>query len=227
MAAMESFQVSPTMLSPDVDLLQEANHRIANHLSLIVGMVHAQASGVARGPETLSRDQVRELLQETAGKIVSVSHLHRHLANRAETQTIDLGNYLLDNATSLISSLGLSARARVVHRLDKDCATTPDRAQAIGLVLSEVVMNAVKHAHPSGIPVQISISCRKLDGGALAIEIGDDGVGLPEGFDWNKGGGVGFLLIRSLAQKLGADLYVEFDTLGTIFLLTLPPSASV
>jgi two-component sensor histidine kinase len=219
---METAQMSPTMFSPDVDLLREANHRIANHLSIIVGMVHAQASGVARGPETLSRDRVRELLQETAGKIVSVSHLHRHLAGRENSQPLDLGNYVLENATSLISSLGLSAHARVVHRLDNDCATTPDQAQAIGLILSEVVMNAVKHAHPTGIPVQISIGCRKLQDGALAIEIGDDGVGLPEGFDWRKGGGVGFLLIRSLAQKLGAELYVESDSLGSIFMLTIP-----
>jgi two-component sensor histidine kinase len=124
-----------------------------------------------------------------------------------------------------VSSLGLSARARVVHRLDNDCAASPDQAQAIGLILSEVVMNAVKHAHPTGIPVQISISCRKLEGGALAIEIGDDGVGLPEGFDWKKGGGVGFLLIRSLAKKLGAELYVESDALGSIFMLTVPAAA--
>jgi two-component sensor histidine kinase len=223
MAAMESFQTP--QFSLDGDLLREANHRIANHLSLIVGMVHAQASGVARGPEMLTRTQVRELLQETAGKIVSVSHMHRHLADRANTQAIDLGNYLLENVTSLISSLGLGARARVVHRLDKDCAVTPDQAQAIGLILSEIVMNAVKHAHPTGIPVQISISCRKLDSGALAVEIGDDGVGLPEGFDWKKGGGVGFMLIRSLAEKLGTELYVESDALGTVFLLTMPPVA--
>jgi two-component sensor histidine kinase len=220
MAAMESIQTSTS--SPDVDMLREANHRIANHLSLIVGMVHAQASGVSRGPATLTREQVRELLQETAGKIVSVSHLHRHLSDRNETHTIELSDYLLENATSLISSLGLSARARVVHRLDKGCGVTPDQAQAIGLVLSEVIMNAVKHAHPSGIPVQVTVACRRLPTSAIAVEIGDDGVGLPEGFDWKSGGGTGFLLIRSLVKKLAAELYVESDSLGTIFMLTMP-----
>ncbi|MGA9795546.1 MAG: sensor histidine kinase [Rhizomicrobium sp.] len=222
MASMESAQMSPATLSPEGDLLKEANHRIANHLSLIVGMVHAQASGVARGPATLTRDQVRELLQETAGKIVSVSHLHRHLAAQPHTKPLDLGNYLLENVTSLISSLGLASRARVVHRLDNDCSATPDQAQAIGLILSEVVMNAIKHAHPTGIATQVTIGCRKLENGAVTIEIGDDGVGLPENFDWKKGGGTGFMLIRSLAQKLGAELYVETDTLGTIFMLTMP-----
>jgi two-component sensor histidine kinase len=223
MAAMETVQISVT--APDVDLLREANHRIANHLSLIVGMVHAQASGVARGPAILTREQVRELLQETAGKIVSVSHLHRHLADRDQAHTIELSDYLLENATSLISSLGLSARARVVHRLEKGCGVTPDQAQAIGLVLSEVIMNAVKHAHPSGIPVQVTVACRRLPDGAIAVEIGDDGVGLPEGFDWKTGGGTGFLLIRSLVKKLEAELYVESDSLGAIFMLTMPASA--
>ncbi len=223
MATMETVQT--VIAPPDVDMLREANHRIANHLSLIVGMVHAQASGVSRGPATLTREQVRELLQETAGKIVSVSHLHRHLAGRNETHTIELSDYLLENATSLISSLGLSARARVVHRLEKGCGVTPDQAQAIGLVLSEVIMNAVKHAHPTGIPVQVTVACRRLPDGAMAVEIGDDGVGLPEGFDWKTGGGVGFLLIRSLVKKLDAELYVEADSLGTIFMLTMPARA--
>jgi two-component sensor histidine kinase len=223
MAAMEAVQNSAA--PPDADMLREANHRIANHLSLIVGMVHAQASGVARGPATLSREQVRELLQETAGKIVSVSHLHRHLADRNETHTIELSDYLLENATSLISSLGLGSRARVVHRLEKGCSVTPDQAQAIGLVLSEIIMNAVKHAHPSGVAVQLTVACRSLPDGTMAVEIGDDGVGLPEGFDWKSGGGTGFLLIRSLVNKLDAELYVESDSLGTIFMLTLPARA--
>lgn len=224
---MAAIELSASSTNPlELDMLREANHRIANHLSLIVGMVHQQASSVAHGPATLTRDQVRELLQETAGKIVSVSHLHRHLAGRADTYTIELSDYLLDNATSLISSLGLSARARVVHQLERGCSVTADQAQAIGLLLSEIIMNAVKHAHPSGIPVQLTVACKRLANGAVAVEIGDDGVGLPEEFDWRSGGGVGFRLIRSLVGKLQAELCVESDSLGTVFMLTMPLRAA-
>ncbi len=83
-------------------------------------------------------------------------------------------------------------------------------------------MNAVKHAHPTGVPVQITLACHRDSRGCLRIELGDDGVGLPEGFDAGKAEGVGFRLIRSLADKLDAALSIESDSLGLTFYLTLP-----
>jgi two-component sensor histidine kinase len=85
-------------------------------------------------------------------------------------------------------------------------------------------MNAVKHAHPTGIPVQITLVCDRNSQGNLAIEISDDGVGLPENFDVEKAGGVGFRLIRSLADRLRANLTVESDSLGLTFRLVFSPT---
>ena len=99
----------------------------------------------------------------------------------------------------------------------------PDRMIPLGIMTSELVMNAVKHAHPTGIPVQISIGCRREANGRFTIEVGDDGVGLPEGSDAGMKGGIGFRLIRSLAQSLDAQLRIESDPLGLAFLITLPP----
>jgi two-component sensor histidine kinase len=208
----------------DIDMLREANHRISNHLTLLVGMVQTQASAVARGPETLSREAARAMLQETAGKIVSVGHLHRRLADQPHKADINLCDYLLGACATLVSSLSLGARVSLVQRLTANCHVTPEQAQQIGLMVSEIIMNAVKHAHPTGIPVQIALGCRREDDGRLTIEIGDDGVGLPEGTAAAADGGVGFKLIRSLAQALKADLRIESDSLGLSFLITLPPA---
>ncbi|HEY4941035.1 MAG TPA: sensor histidine kinase [Rhizomicrobium sp.] len=207
-----------------VDMLREANHRISNHLTLLVGMVEAQASAVARGPATLSRETARAMLQEAAGKIVSVGHLHRRLADQPHKTDINLCDYLLEVCTTLVSSLSLGERVSMVQRLTANCHVTPEQAQQIGLMVSEIIMNAVKHAHPTGIPTQIALGCRREADGRLTIEIGDDGVGLPEGADCDAQGGVGFRLIRSLAQGLKADLRIESDALGLTFLLTLPPA---
>jgi two-component sensor histidine kinase len=207
-----------------IDMLREANHRISNHLTLLVGMVQTQASAVARGPETLSRDAARAMLQETVGKIVSVGHLHRRLADQPHKADINLCDYLLEACATLVSSLSLGERISLVQRLTANCHVTPEQAQQIGLMVSEIIMNAVKHAHPTGIPVQISLGCRREADGRLTIEIGDDGVGLPEDTDTSAKGGVGFKLIRSLAQALKADLRIESDSLGLSFLITLPPA---
>jgi two-component sensor histidine kinase len=89
--------------------------------------------------------------------------------------------------------------------------------------VNEVLMNAVKHAHPTGIPVQMRLACRRLGKTGLEIEIEDDGIGLPENFDHKSGGGVGFTLIRALANTLNATLTVESDSLGTSFRMAVPP----
>ena len=56
----------------------------------------------------------------------------------------------------------------------------------------------------------------------MAIEIGDDGIGLPEGFEESRDGGAGFKIIRTLAQNIGAELKIQSDDLGLSFRITLP-----
>jgi two-component sensor histidine kinase len=220
--ALLDFIESPRDGSNTIDLAKEANHRISNHLSLIASMVQVQASSVARGPEMLSRLEVRGLLRETAGKISSVAHLHRKLAEQEQADQIELGGYLIESCAILVSSLALKERVGFVQQIETNCFVSPQHAQVIGLIVNEVMMNAVKHAHPTGIPVQMRLACRRLGQAGLEIEIEDDGVGLPESFDYKTGGGVGFTLIRSLASTLNAALIVESDSLGTSFRMTVP-----
>ena len=207
----------------EFNLLREANHRISNHLSVLLSMIKMQASAAARGPETLKREDVVAMLNETAGKVVSVGHLHRRLAAVPDADTIDLSGFLIESCTHLTDILDLAGRVRPVQRLDVDCRVTPEQAQQIGLLVNEVIMNAVKHAHPTGLPVAISIGCHNGPDGRVLLTIADDGVGLPEDYDLRKPSGVGFRLIRSLADGLKADLAIESDSLGLAFRLKLPP----
>ncbi|HEX3810416.1 MAG TPA: sensor histidine kinase [Rhizomicrobium sp.] len=228
MAVIDTLSGSAILPSSDsaaFDFLAEANHRIANHLSMLAGMVQLRAAAVGRGPEILDRGEVRGMLRETAGRIVSVGNLHRKMAHVANGENIDLGNYLIGNSMEVISTLALSDRVGVVERIEKDCFISPDRAALVGLIVSEIIMNAIKHAHPSGVPIQISLGCGKTSDGGILVDVSDDGVGLPEGFDPATQGGLGFRLIRSLAEKLGAALRTESDSLGLCFQLKLPAGA--
>jgi two-component sensor histidine kinase len=220
MAALENLQdnIAPVRR----DLLAESNHRIANHLTLLVGMVQMQDSKVARGPEMLPRADVRALLRETTGKIVGVGNLHRRLSRSAEADHIDLGSYLIEYAKELMEALALTHAASVVERLESGCRVTPDQAQTITLILGEIVMNAVKHAHPAGLPLCINLACGRNEDGGVSLEICDDGVGFPENFDHEKSAGIGLKLIRTLAKKIDAALEIESDSLGLTFRLRVP-----
>ncbi len=211
---------------PAVELLREANHRIANHLGLLTALVETQIKGIDRGPETLSRDEARKMLQATVGKLVGVSRLHHWLSEQGRLDGVSLSDYIVDVCTSLTSSLGLSGRVYFVHFWAANCRLSPEQAQYIGLLINEIMINALKHAHPAGLPVQLEIRCEKQADGRMTITIGDDGVGLPEGTNASAEG-VGFKLIRTLAKSLNAELRIESDSLGLTFVITLPPAGAV
>jgi len=203
----------------------EADHRVANHLALLANLIQAQAGQVAQGPQIYSRTEVQAILREVAGKVVGIGQLHRRLISLPPGQAIDLVDYLIESSQALIKALSLEGRIGIVHRLTERCAATADLVQTIALILGEIMMNAIKHAHPTGLPVEIAILCHCNAQGRIAVEIGDDGVGLPETFDTRTGGGIGFRLIRQLAGSICADLDIASDSLGTRFLLTLPQQA--
>jgi two-component sensor histidine kinase len=207
---------------PTGDLLREANHRISNHLALLTAMVRSQISGIDKGPELVSRAAAREMLVATTGKLVSVSRLHHWLSEQSHVENIFLSEYLVDLCASLVSSLDLSERVYFVHHWRADCRLSPEQAQYLGLLLNEVMINALKHAHPTGLPVQLEIRCERHADGRVTIVIADDGVGLPE--EDIGAGGVGFKLIRALAQSLNAELRIESDSLGLTLIVTLPPN---
>jgi two-component sensor histidine kinase len=204
-------------------LVSEANHRIANNLTVLLSTVQMKSADLAKGPHLIQRDHARELLRDIASKITSVSHLHRHLAACPDVADLDAGNFLIESSVAIVASLALAGQVGIVERLSTQCRVRPEQAQQLGLMLSEIVMNAVKYAHPSGVPTQIHIDCSRAADGGTVIEIGDDGVGLPEGFNAEADGGMGFRLIRALGKSLGANLKIESDCLGLSFFLTLPP----
>ncbi|HSC61129.1 MAG TPA: sensor histidine kinase [Rhizomicrobium sp.] len=222
MAALDTLSSESISQLPGSELIREANHRIANHLSMIVGMVQIQASALAKGPESLPRATVHDILQDMAGKILSVSHLHRKLADAPHTNEIDVVAYLVESCSALVNSLSLSGRAGIAYHLGEKCLVTPEKAQTIALIVNEIVMNAVKYAHPTDLPTQITISCGRNAKGHMYLDVADDGVGLPENFDEKKDGGVGFKLIRGLTKQVGASLDVRSSSLGLLFRLTFP-----
>jgi len=221
MAALELIEGG--LAQPDMDLVAESNHRIANHLSLLVGMVQLQASHVAKGPDLFTKTEVRGMLQETAGKIISIGNFHRQLAQRPNMARCDLGAQIIEYARELTHSLSLGHRVSIVERVERGCDVTPEQAQTAMLLVGEIVMNAIKHAHPTGLPVAISVSCGRNADGSIDLEVADDGVGLPENFDPKACTGLGMRLIRTLCEKLDAGLEIESDSLGLTFRMRIPP----
>jgi two-component sensor histidine kinase len=204
---------------PDV----EANHRIANSLALIVGLIRFLAGKLSQEP-LLPAEEVRGLLQDLSLRIDAVGRLHGLPTHDNEYTTVDLLTYLREIAHTTIGALLPKEQTEILFDVEPACPIGARQATAVGLVISEALTNALKYSHPTGIPGRIGIASRRNTGGGLIIEVADDGVGLPEGFDPYTAKSVGVALMRDLAEQLSARLEFEQRPIGLCVRLELPPS---
>jgi two-component sensor histidine kinase len=200
----------------------EANHRITNNLSLVAGLLRLQAVEIQRSGEQLSAEAASGLLEEAATRIHTVSRLHRLLANDGSGEGLDMGAYLMDIAEAAGETLAMGSRTQILNLTEDVCTVPSDLALSTGLIVSELITNSIKYAHPSGVEGRISVGCSRGPDGRVMVEVADDGIGLPEGFDADRDGGLGLRLVRSLAQQIGADLEMESGPLGVVAILRLP-----
>lgn len=204
------------------ELAREANHRVANHLAILAALVQRHLRDFEKNPEAADPGS---MLREIGSKIISLAEFHRHLAEQPDVDEIELGDFMIQTVGAILGLLPPEHGVRVVYHLDQKCHVPPAVAHPFGLLLSEIIMNSMKHAHPAGLRVVMTISCSRRDK-ELMVEIADDGIGLPEGFDLEESGGTGFRIIRALAKSADAQLHIDSDGLGLSFRFTLPASCN-
>jgi two-component sensor histidine kinase len=215
----------PSSSSGRTDMVAEANHRIANSLTLLVSMVRMQAGSIQKGGESYSNAEVRHLLDTVAARISAISQLHRMLSDASGESVISLKPHLHNVTDALVAALSSGDQSVKVVHTGNDCMVMTRQVQPIVLMLCEIFINAMKYAHPTGVPLIMVVDCATSQDGRLVFTISDDGVGLPEGFDANTGGGMGFKVMRSLAAEIGASLEIRSTHLGLSSRLSLPGCA--
>jgi two-component sensor histidine kinase len=204
------------------DLAAEANHRIANSLTLLVSMVRMQAGATMKRGEPLAPADVRHILDGVAARISTIGQLHRLLSHVPASGMTNLAPHLRDVSDALVAALASpEQRVRVEHS-GSGCLVPTRQVQPLVLILCEVFINAMKYAHPAGAPLIMTVDCAPLPDGRLMLNIADDGVGLPDGFDGSRDGGLGFRVIRSLVAEVGGQLEVISGDLGLSFRIVLP-----
>jgi two-component sensor histidine kinase len=209
----------------DHDLVAEANHRIANSLALLVGLVRMQAMTVAKLGRPPSNAEVRLMLEGIAARLNTIGQLHRLLSHIPADGVTSLKPHLQDVTDALVSALSSAEQPVAVVHTGSDCLVRVRQVQPIILILCEIFINAMKYAHPSGVPLAMTVDCLPAADGRLVLTVSDDGVGLPDGFDPRTSQGLGFRVMRSLADEIGARLEIISGALGLTFRLSLPAGA--
>ncbi len=175
-------------------LLKEIHHRVKNNLQIILSFIGLQADDAEDPAE---RDRLRRL----EIRIRSMALVHQQLYSHGDFAAIDLAEYLRV-LTEGVCNVYADVASRVRLRLETESVRLPlDKAVPCGLLCSELLTNACKHAFPGGRTGTLRVGCRQ-EGGFARIWVEDDGEGLPPGFDAAGGSGMGMTLVAELTRQL-------------------------
>jgi two-component sensor histidine kinase len=196
-------------------LLREIRHRIKNNLQVITSLINLQADRAAL-PET------HRELASIARRVKALHLVHEQLHPALTVGAVDLALYLERLCANLLTLHGRASRSiQLISRLESIVVET-DVAAPVGLIVSEVLTNSLKHAFPRVGTGTVRINLESAGPGQAVLEIADDGVGLPRQEDRHEG--VGLSLIEALAAQAGGELYWQNDG-GTILRLRFPIQA--
>ena len=170
----------------------------------------------------LSGKDVQRLLEEFAGRLDTVGEVHRLLAHRSSGAPVDIASYLETIAQGLVSSLTANGHTSIYCLFPLRLVLPAEQAVALGLLVGELVTNTIKYSHPAGVAGAITIEASTHDDQAVAIEVCDDGVGLPNDIDPLQSQSLGFSTIRFLAKQLGASISFNNHGLGLSCVVHIP-----
>jgi len=148
--------------------------------------------------------------------------MHRLLADAEGADLVDLAPLIRAMCEPLVESIASRDQVALSFDLEPGCEVKTDQAVPIALIVGEAVTNSLKHSHPTGVAGRLHIACRREAGRGLLVEIIDDGIGLPEGFNAKTDGAVGLKAIRALCKQMKAKFALDQGSIGLRFRLRVP-----
>ncbi len=195
-------------------LLREIHHRVKNNLAVIGSLFFLQSTRT-RDSETLL------MLEECQNRIRAMSLVHESLYQSDDLAAVNFGEYARNLGNYLLSTYLLAPGTVGFHVAADEVRLDIDRAIPCGLILNELIANALKHAFPNGRTGVIRLTLEKRDGGKLLMSVADNGIGVSEGANVPSTRSLGLRLIHSLSRQLDAHFEMVRLETGTDARLTL------
>jgi two-component sensor histidine kinase len=188
-------------------LLAEMGHRVANSLQIVASILMLKSRSV-------QSEETRGHLEDAHRRVMSVASLQQHLKGSGIGENVEIGAYLVTLCDTLAESM-IGESSRVVLKVDAGTGTVPsEQAVSIGLIVTELVINALKYAFPDPATVgNVNVSYKTSDLDWTLI-VSDDGCGIKEQTP-KKRAGLGTTLVKALAQQLGGEIDTMSSSSGT------------
>jgi PAS domain S-box-containing protein len=196
-------------------LLREVHHRVKNNLQVITSLLQMQA-------RALQDEKAASALRECEARVLSMALVYERLNRTGQIEYIEFSEYV----QALVNELFLGSAShsgRITSKFEvSEVILSVDQAMPLGLLINELVTNALKHAYPDGAQGEVLVELKKTAPGYARLRIADKGIGLPIDLDQRQTHSVGLLLVEGLVKQLGATLAVESGAVGTVFSVDFP-----
>jgi PAS domain S-box-containing protein len=180
-------------------LLKEIHHRVKNNLQVVSSLFYLQSRRTADS-------RFRQLLNESRDRVQSIALVHDRLYRSENLANIDFVGYLRSLVAGIKATYGGATLRVDVAVTGGDVSLDIEHAVPCGLIVSELVSNAFKHAFPAGRvgKIEVHVHKEKEKEKEIVLEVADDGVGIPETVNWRQPQSLGLQLVASLTTQLRA-----------------------
>ncbi len=195
-------------------LLKEVHHRVKNNLQVISSLLKMQVDLIKDNAAASAA------LNESRQRVFSMALIHERLYGNQKMDEIDFGEYTQTLVGELFYSYSRSTNVFTKLKLSPIMLGI-DQAIPCGLILNELITNALKYAYPDNQYGEILVELKEVENNCVSLTVSDNGVGLPEGFEWQRSNTLGLSIIDILAHQIGGSLAVQSQA-GATFTVVFP-----
>jgi PAS domain S-box-containing protein len=174
-------------------LLHEVHHRVKNNMQVINSLLKLQSNNI-------EDVKAKEILKDSQSRVYAMSAIHETLHGSENLSEIDLKSYLSRITTSIFQTYSTDYQEIKLNNNVEEVPISLNQAYPIGLTINELISNSLKYAFPNDKKGEISVSMKSLDM-EFALIVKDDGIGMPEDFDWKNTKSLGLKLVRTLVEN--------------------------
>ena len=192
-------------------LLKEIHHRVKNNLQVISSLLKLQS-------RYIQDSRVSEMLKESQNRVRSMALVHEQLYQSKDLSNIDFAEYIQNLAHNLFQAYEIHAQGIKLETNMARCCLNIDTAVPCGLIINELVTNALKYAFTGQVKGKINIDFT-LDNRVCVLTVSDSGIGFPPDLDYRKARTLGLRLVGSLVKQIRGKIEL-LETAGTTFKIT-------
>ena len=174
-------------------LLHETHHRVKNNMQVINSLLQLQSNAI-------EDNTIKEILKDSRSRVYAMAAVHETLHGSEKLSEIDLKNYLSKITTSIFQSYSADHSKVKLNSNVENSPINLNQAYPLGLIINELISNALKYAFPDNREGEIKVSVKKQDK-ELDLTIIDNGVGMPEDVDWKNTNTLGLKLVSTLVEN--------------------------